>query len=258
LQNLLEKYKTSGTVTAASVYVRKLTNANWICINGTEDYKPASLGKVPLMLAILRQTEINPGLLNKMISYDRKIQATTYQYFPDASITPGKKYSVKDLLSAMVVHSDNDATDLLVKQLNMDVFKTLFESLDLPDPSLENRDFQLNVIEYSKFMRVLYNATYLSNEDADYALSLMAKSSFKDGMSKGLPMGVECAHKFGESGEKDTTIDKQFHESGIIYIENNPVLVTVMTKGHDIQKLPPVIAEVTQTIYNSLSQKKGS
>lgn len=69
-------------------------------------------------------------------------------------------------------------------------------------------------------------------------------------MVQGLPENTKIAHKFGEMGDATT---RQLHESGFIYINNTPYLLTIMTKGYDITKLPAVISELTKITYTDIS-----
>jgi beta-lactamase class A len=57
-------------------------------------------------------------------------------------------------------------------------------------------------------------------------------------------------HKFGEAGDAN---EKQLHESAIIYLDNNPYLLTIMTKGNDMKKLPDVINQISALIYQNMN-----
>ena len=98
-------------------------------------------------------------------------------------------------------------------------------------------------------MRAIYNAAYLTAEDSEYAGELLSQCDFKDGILSGLPPNTRVAHKFGESGNQ---IVKQLHESAIVYLYNQPYLLTVMTKGNDNKKLSLLIKEISQTVYNDM------
>src|SRR6185312_8614891 len=71
----------------------------------------------------------------------------------------------------------------------------------------------------SLFMRVLYNATYLSRDDSEKALSLMAQTDFTDGIESGVPNGITVAQKFGEANvaQGSTVVGHEFHNCGVVY-----------------------------------------
>ncbi len=80
---------------------------------------------------------------------------------------------------------------LLNTNIDIPAFKRLFTDLGLPEPDVHDMHFSITAADYSKFLRVLYNATYLTIEDADYALSLLAQCDFKEGMVKETSVGYK-------------------------------------------------------------------
>src|SRR6185369_15084928 len=73
-KNKIEKYLNSGIdkrlSKKVSVYFRELNDGYWFSIGDTERYTPASLRKVPLMIALLKQAEKEGGLLDRRVKFD--------------------------------------------------------------------------------------------------------------------------------------------------------------------------------------------
>jgi beta-lactamase class A len=59
------------------------------------------------------------------------------------------------------------------------------------------------------------------------------------------------SEKFGESGNLDM---KELHETAIIFLANKPYIITIMTKGKELEKLPEVLKESSYLVYNHLNQ----
>ena len=57
-------------------------------------------------------------------------------------------------------------------------------------------------------------------------------------------------HKFGEQG---TPLGKELHEIAIIYLNDSPYLLTIMTQGKEMSKLPPILSEISKITYNHLN-----
>ena len=55
-------------------------------------------------------------------------------------------------------------------------------------------------------------------------------------------------------GENNTADSKQLHESGIIYLGTHPYLITIMTKGTDLNKLPDVISSLSKDVFNYMKE----
>ena len=121
---------------------------------------------------------------------------------------------------------------------------------------MKANNIPLSVQECSLFMESLFNATYLNIRQSEFAVDLLSKSTFSDGIVKGIPVGkLLIAHKFGEAG---TDTNKELHETALLYIEDRPYLITVMTRGQanvEYSKLATVIQEISRTIYYGMAEK---
>jgi beta-lactamase class A len=257
ISSFIEGKTSSGQVESASVYVRRLNDEHWLSVNGTVGYNGGSLLKVPVMMTYFREAEKNQGSFDRkfFINQSDKVPPQTYN---DGNIIPGKSYAVKDLVYYMIAKSDNYATLALNEHVNKDEYQDLFHDIGIPKPDMTNRNYTLTCSDYSRFFRVLYTATYLDMEDADHALSILSQTSFQEGLLKELPQGIKVAHKFGEWGEPVPGALHQLHESGIVYLEGNPYLITVMTKGKEVKNLPSVISQVSKMVYEKMKAEKGN
>jgi beta-lactamase class A len=245
----IDKKKQEGVITSASVIVRTLNDGNWMAVNKNEMFSPGSIMKIPTLMTILKEAEMNPGILEKKIPFKKHFSHIPEQTITGALIMEGNSYTVKQLMYAMIVNSDNDATALLNQTLNFDVMKKLFSDLQMTVPDKKQPDYLIDVSDCSKFLTVLYNATYLNKEMSMYALGLLTKSAYKDGIIKDLDPSITVAHKFGE---RNNSGEQELHEFGIVYIDDSPYLLGVMTKGNNNKILPEVLSGVSDMIYQSL------
>ena len=246
VNDLIENYKKAGVINSASCYIKEFNENGWTTVNGDEKYLPGSLLKVPELIAYLKMNEIRPGTLDKVIAYDKIIPTDRTINFSSKSIQLGQKYTV---LKYMIDYSDNNATVLLSNNIDFKIFKNVFTDFGLPAPDFSSRSYPITAREFSVFMRSLYSSTYLNDENSEYAIQLLSKCDFKEGMIAGLPNNAKVAHKFGEAG---TQVEQQLSESAIIYLDNNPYAITIMTKGKDMKKLPSVIKDISNTVYQNM------
>jgi len=249
INTLIENYKNNQGVVAASVYLRDYESNGWMVLNDNEKYEPGSLFKVPILITYLKMEEQNPGLLQKELLFSQSFAIDKNVAYKSKSIQLGKSYKIKELLRYMIEYSDNNATALLNNNLKIEVLVKLFEDFGLQKPDVNAKNYYFTVKEYSIFMRALYNASYLTIEDSEFAASLMSKSEFKDGIKKFIPKEVKTISKFGESG---TNVEMQLHETAIVYLKNRPYLLTVMTKGKDNNSLSNLIGEISKITFSNL------
>lgn len=249
ISKVIEKYKNEGTLNSASVYLKDFSTDEIISINENEKYKPGSLMKVPELITLLLMNEKNPGFLDKKILYNQVISVDKKPKYVSKSIELGHYYTVRELITYMIEYSDNNATLMLNSILDVNLFKKVFTDLGLESPDWNSPNYFVNVIDYSKFIRALYNASYLTINDSEYATELLSKCNFKEGILKGLPENAKVAHKFGEAGDAN---EKQLNETAIIYLKDKPYMITIMTKGKDLSKLSEVIKQISYVTYQNM------
>lgn len=252
ITSIIENYKTKRGVISASVYIRDYSNSSWTSINEELEYEPGSLFKVPILIAYLKMSEESPGMLEKELSFDTPYAINKNVAFHSKNIQLGHKYKIRELLKYMIAYSDNNATALLNNNLKPDVLTKLFADLGLEIPDIKAQHYYFTAKQYSLFIRALYNASYLSIDNSEFAAELLSKCDFKDGIVNGLPKGTKVMHKFGESG---SPIEMQLHESAIVYVNDKSYLLTIMTKGKDNATLCNLLSDISETVFkNMISQ----
>ncbi len=248
ITNLINKEKATGTVSSVSVYLKSFSSSNWMTINQEERYAPGSLLKVAVLVTYLRMSEGIPNLLKKEMVYhgDRRFKFPVEHYMSD-TVREGRKYTVAELLRYMIKHSDNKATVFLENYMDTTIFKRVFSDIGMKDIHFDDANYTLSVKEYSRLMKALYNAGYLGANNSEFAISMLTEGTFREGILKELPRTTVVAHKFGEAGDQ---YHHELHESGIVYLNNNPYLLTVMTKGTDWDRLSETISHISKLVYD--------
>lgn len=239
--------------TQISVYYRDLNNGSWLGINEDEHYSPASLLKVPIMIAALKKCEKDPSFLKKKIKFERYIDNVVANIIDTGWVQIGKSYTVEELIVKMIAYSDNEAKNLLLLEIGDNAFNQTFIDAGIAPLDFKYTTDIITVKEYSSFFRLLYNATYLNKELSEKALSILSKSDFKNGLVAGIPQGITISHKFGERAFNENNI-KQLHDCGIVYLNNEPYLICVMTRGFEFDELGKIIANVSKIVYTQVSK----
>ena len=248
INKLIEQRKQKGDIQSVSVYLRDLNSTSWIDIGDINEYYPGSLMKVPIMMYYLKQEQDHPGTLQKEFQYIKPRGEFPAQTYRGDSIIPGKKYPVAVLLKYMIAESDNNATFVLATHIDRNIYQQLYSDLDIPYSDISDAAYTISPRQYSKFFRVLYSTTYLNKGLSNYALKLLAECNFKAGLVKDLPSGTVVAHKFGEREFDRNEMD--FSESGIIYYNSQPYLLTIMTRGRNVIQQTSLVRELSNEIFN--------
>jgi beta-lactamase class A len=247
----IQEKRKNGELDKASVYLKTHRSGYWFEINGNAMYNPGSLMKVAIMLTYLRDAEQQPALLDRELVLTSKINDVGIkQIRTSPPLEVGKSYTVRQLITEMIVNSDNDATDLLNRNINRASFSSVMADLGSRTPDLDDPNFEMSVMEYNRYLRVLYNGSYVNREHSDWALQLLSQSNYKGAFVKYLPTNLTVAHKFGERPYQDGF---NFHEGGVVYLKENPYTLVVMTKGKKNELLPNIVADISKICYDGVS-----
>jgi beta-lactamase class A len=235
----------------SSVYFRELNDGRWFVVGEAERFVPASLRKVPLLIALLKQVEQRnpPDLFERELRIDLKEDHVEGQNLrPSEPVVRGRRYRVGELVRRMIVQSDNNAFVALTGIVDRATWASVLADLTELDPAAPIRGEQLSAETYAGFFRMLYNASYLGRDASEWALALLAQSEFRAGIVAGVPNGIPVAHKFGENSDASTgTV--QLHDCGIVYHPDRPYLLCVMTSGADFELLDDAIREVSRVVF---------
>ena len=256
IAGLIKNETQSGEVTSASVYLNDFSENAWMTINQDEKYNVGSLIKSCVLITYLRMEETNPNLLEKEMVFQisKGYMIPKAHYVKDTTLVPGKKYKLRDMLQFMMAYSDSRTTFYLQKNMNAEIFKKIFPDLEMSAINKEDQQYYATAKEYSTIMKALYNASYLNITSSEYATSLMAKSTFRDGIVKLLPEPLKVAHNFGEFANGKTN---ELHESSIIYLNNQPYQLIIMTRGTDWSKQAGIMSRISKLVYDKMSTTTG-
>src|ERR1019366_4292652 len=93
------------------IYIKCLETGETIALNADQQMDTMSVIKIPLMAEVFRQLEAGKFKLTDRVPYTAKAMRPGTGVI--RSLDPGVQLTIKDLLTLMIIVSDNTATDLL-------------------------------------------------------------------------------------------------------------------------------------------------
>lgn len=249
IKDYIEAQRSAGAISQASVYFRDMSNGHWIGVNENEFYSPASLFKVVLMIAYLRSAEGNQNLLSTELPLVGTSDNDRY-YSSTVELVRGRAYTTQELIVDMITQSGNDSTKVLFDYIDKAVLERTYGDFEFPLPSATSTE-EVSPRLYAQLFRVLYGSTYLPRDWSEQVLSLLSQTNFKRGLVAGVPSDIVVAHKFGEWTDIAPTGEttRQLHDCGIIYNQDRPYLLCVMTRGAEFPRLESVIVDISRLVY---------
>ena len=231
-----------------SIYFEFLNTGANIAMNKDAEFWPASLLKVPVAMAATKKIEAGDW------KWDSKLVLTGLdkdEKFGDLYKQPvGSTFTIEDLLRRSLSDSDNTAHFMLIRNLEPEEIEAVYKHIGL-DGYLLNTSSVIGAKQYSALFRSLYTASYISGDNSQKLLTLMAQSSFREYLSTGLPTDISFAHKFGIDREKKVWLD-----SGIVYRENRPYILTVMIKSEKEDMARVAMKTISENVYRYINEYK--
>lgn len=256
LKNTIRK-KEYSSVSNFSLYFRDLNTGLWFGINEDEEYIPASLFKIPIAITYFRKSIDDDNLLNSYLPYtnEEAKEITSIQNLDTTTLTLGQSYTVLNLLSKMLIDSDNGAQRVLANNISQEFLNKLYSIIEVAGPAQDR--YYISPKEYAFFLRMLYNGSYLGLDKSEQLLEILSKTAFNLGIKKGIPDDIPVIHKFGsvnftnnKTGEKTTGV----HDCGIIYYPEKPYVLCIMTKGGDQKTEIKEIEEVSDKLFDYINK----
>ncbi len=247
-------YVREGKAKRVSIFVRDLTSQQWAGANENDVYAPASLMKLPLMMAYYKISGLDPSILSSQLQLQSADYTDTQDFKPADPLVVGKTYTVDELIHHMIIDSDNNAADLLGNHINKDILDQTFIDLGVKIPAGGGSVDYVSAKSYGGILRMLYNAAYLDHDQSEAVLEMMTHTAFP-GIAQPIPSDVLVAHKFGErqvEGANGTIVTRELHDCGIVYKDPHPYLICVMTEGTNFNDLVGVLQSLSATVYNAI------
>lgn len=259
INKLIDASIKNKTATRISVFFRDLTSKKWVGINENENYIPASLLKLPILIAYFKLSEIQTDLFSqKYILQEKDFSDVSQNIESEVRLEQNKEYTIEELLDHMIIYSDNDATKVLLQLINTDFLSKVYEDLGVTSYTNGTEQDFLSPKTYASILRMLYNSSYLTRQNSEKILELMNEATFKDGLVAGIATGIPVAHKFGERKiiDQNTKLaTSELHDCGIIYYPQHPYILCVMTTGNNFNDLKEIIKNISNFTYEEISKK---
>lgn len=259
LDSICKAFLNDKRIRGISVQYIDLRSGNEISINPDKRYIPASLMKIPLLIAVYKLEEEKPGSMKQnlpLYRIDDDLINKNLEENETYSYQPQKSYTLEDLTKIMISHSDNVATISIMEFLNQQspgIIERVESDLNASIPTgVDNRAEIVYIDHFADMLKVLFTCTYLSEEHSLAALQLLSSSKYGQGFRKSVPGHIPIAHKFGvrfNVTELHPEFPVQLHQVAVIYQPAYPFVLSVMTKGSQIEPLRAALREIARVCY---------
>ncbi len=260
-----------GTV---GVCIMNIETRDTISYNGRLHLPMQSVMKFPIAITVLHDIDEGRFTLDEKIHVDKgDLKPDTYsplrEKFPQGNID----ISIRELLSYMVSLSDNNACDILLKEIGGTAHvENYMHSFGAKNISVKATEYQMaqgwdvqytnwtTPFEMVRLLDIANKPNFLSKESHAYLWKIMQETSTGPKQIKGLlPLGSIVAHKTGRSGTNDQGITAATNDVGIITLPNGKhlaIAVFVSNATTDLPTREDVIARIAKTAWDYFINKQ--
>ena len=207
-----------------AVSVGDLTSGNAIAVNGGRNVPAASTIKIPVMVEVFRQIEAGRFTLSRTVTLQDGDRDYGYGSLCDAPW--GAKYTVADLLAAMIDVSDNTATNMLIRLVGRQHINHTMAELGLSQTRLGDvirsdgdiRELRTSADDMLRLLSLIAARRVVSAQASDEMLQLLEGQRHNTLIPEPLPKNVIVAHKTG-------TLHDTLNDVGIVELDGAPYVI---------------------------------
>lgn len=230
-----------------AVYIHSLVDDEGFALNETQIFPAASLYKLIVMAAVMKEVEGGSLTLTTPVSatktYLTKVLGSVDYGYEDSP--EYLEYTVEEALKRVAEVSDNFAAIMLSSKLRQlreerqeeneakplsarsarenKLLVQMISDLGMKDTSFDSDPIDTTAYDIGLFLKLLYEGKVVSPSASEKIIELLSKSQLNNRIPVKLPEGLKIAHKTGElAGIR--------HDVGIVYLEGKPYVIVLMSK----------------------------
>lgn len=243
------------------VAIKDLKSGEDFLINENEVFPQASCIKIHILAELYRQAAAKKISLAEIKTLPAAMKvggAGILSQLGDNTVS----MTLRDYAVCMMVESDNAATNLLIDVVGMNNVNALLQSIGATHTKLqrvmmdakasaEGRENISTPRDVMMVLEKLENGSLVNSQSRKDIVEIMCKEK-KTPLREGVPAPVKVADKSGE-------LDGVRCGVGIVYLENNPYVICVMTKMLvDDEAGSRIISLLSRAAYDYFERKAHS
>ncbi|GAB3044967.1 serine hydrolase [Virgibacillus ainsalahensis] len=231
--------------------------------NGDELFYAASVIKIPIMIAAYR------GFENREFALSDSLELRREELVGGSGVlqhmTPGTLLSIYDLVTLMIIQSDNTATNMLIDFIGINHIQQTMQEIGLEDSKLYHKlmtvpadrkgDNIITASEMTGMLKKMVTGKIISFHACEEMINIMKKQQLQDGLPKKLPPDdreIPGANNEWQIANKTGYIPGVRHDIGIFYVKKRVLIASILAKGVDDRKSAEVLNAIGLEIYNYL------
>jgi beta-lactamase class A len=235
---------------ALGVATIDLTSGRVFVYNGEAAFPTASTIKIPIMVEMFRAAQRGEFRLNDRITLERSEAVGGSGALRKDLEQGSKSLTVLELVTAMMEHSDNTATNRSIRMARMERINRSLTDLGFRNTRLRRMMMDTaaaargdeniaSPVEMARYVEMLHRGRLAGAEQTAQMIGIM--KLVRGDIRTVLPPGVETATKTG-------AVPGVQCEVGIVYLPNRPFIISVFSTFLEDGSRP--VGEVTKIVFD--------
>lgn len=241
-----------------AVAVKNLRTKEEIKINGDMIFPSASTIKLAIMSELLNRANEGAVKLEDTVLLTEAMKTGGDGIFKELNC--GHRFTLEEIMTMMIIVSDNMATNILIDLLGMDNINGMIERLGLKNTRLqrkmmdsqaarEGRENLITANDLAYLLELIYLGKNINKKYSDMMLNILKRQQVRGRLDLYLPEEVVIAHKTGD-------LDRLEHDAGIVYLDSCDYIICVLTNETETNKDGrEIIGKISRLVYDEYLKK---
>lgn len=215
----------------------------------------ASVIKLPILVEAMAQVQagtLDPDEIHILVDSEKAGGSGTLNTYPHRS-----RIAYHDLMTAMMIQSDNTATNIFINELGMEAINRRMQTMGLTQSRLirvmmdtlaakQGRENVVTAREMNALLVKIYRHELLTPALCEQMLGILKRNEDTLTIPRDLPPGTIVAHKTGELPYVRADV-------GIVYAKQ-PFVLSVLVQGVPLPDAERVIARIARLCFDRFNQ----
>lgn len=256
--NLKEKLQSylGGVSGCVCVAFRDLTTDEGFSLRGDESVPSASTIKLVIMAELLARVRAGTMRLEDTVTVTAEMHTGGDGILKE--LEPGHDFTWKEILTLMIIVSDNEATNLLIDTLGMESINARAKAMGLKHAQLgrrmmdseakrQGRDNFICAEDMEHILTDIYRARLIGEAESRLMLDILLRQQQSGRLQLYLPEEVAIAHKCGD-------LNLLENDGGIVLVPEKPYVLVVLTSQMPSNKEGrEVIGHISKMVYDHIT-----
>ena len=236
-----------------AVVIKNFNNGEIIQINQDYIFPSASTIKLVIMSELLKQVKENKLSINETIVITDKMITGGDGILKELNV--GHRFTLGEIMTLMIIISDNTATNLLIDIVGMDNVNRMAQELGLKRTKLQRKMMDSVAVKYGRenytsaqdmlnILELTYKGENIDGYYSKMMLDILKRQQVGGRLNLYLPENTVIAHKTGD-------LDRLEHDVGIVYLPNCEYIICVLTNETKSNKDGrEIIGNISKLVYD--------